>query len=151
MCPSLLIFSIERSNIMISEHNILRIITKHNLSPLQNPNDPRSSTEQVVREMKEKGFSNFFIAIELGMAESTIRLIVKPMQEKNKFHEGDRVEFADFADDSITQHGVVLDYLEPSDGFLGGYHVACYFVVSEDRLKASNDNGPHLRSVSTSD
>lgn len=51
----------------------------------------------------------------------------------NKLQPGDHVEFPNFEDPSITMHCVVQNYLEPDDeGFKGGYHVACYYVVPEE-------------------
>lgn len=57
------------------------------------------------------------------------------------FQNGDHVEFDNLQDSSITETGVVLDYLEADDqGFKGGYHVASYYVLPEESLRPAVDH-----------
>lgn len=56
-----------------------------------------------------------------------------------KFGPGDHIEFDNFEDPSVKMHCVVQNYLEPDDeGFKGGYHVACYYVVPEEDVRPSD-------------
>lgn len=48
---------------------------------------------------------------------------------------GDTVMFASRSDPLISYTGRVLNYIPPDDtGFSGGYHVGCYYIVSEDQI-----------------
>lgn len=52
-----------------------------------------------------------------------------------KFQDGEHVEFDADADGLLS--GVILNYLppNPAEGFTGGYHIACYYVVGEEQLR----------------
>lgn len=61
---------------MISQAIVERVVEKHQLKPLKDPSNPRASVTQVIQELKTKGMSNALIGTELGMAESSIRVIL---------------------------------------------------------------------------
>jgi DNA-binding NarL/FixJ family response regulator len=62
---------------MITQKAVERVIEKHQLKPLKNSFDPRGSVTQVIKELQEKGMNNAQIADELGMAESSVRVILR--------------------------------------------------------------------------
>jgi len=52
--------------------------------------------------------------------------------------DGTKVEFTD-PEDGKVYFGVVQNYVEPdvNDGWKGGYHIACYYVVSPQDVRVT--------------
>lgn len=67
------------------------------------------------------------------------RRTVAAINADSDIRPGDTVTFVDLHDSLTTHRGRVLNYLPPDEyGFAGGYHVGCYYIVSPDRIFATD-------------
>lgn len=56
-------------------------------------------------------------------------------REEGEVHVGDTVAFSSLSDPLVKHTGRVLNYIPPDDtGFRGGYHVGCYYIVSDEQI-----------------
>ena len=56
-------------------------------------------------------------------------------REEGDVRIGDTVSFSSLADPLEKHTGRVLNYIPPDDrGFRGGYHVGCYYIVTEEQI-----------------